>query len=984
MKKKVLSSVISSILVLSFALSTTVNAETINNVPEPLTNEEITIGKDYKIPNLEGKWIYKEFEDSFSWSLNWEKITYAKAYKIYRKTEKEEYKLLATIDNKKELNYVDTSMEYGQIYTYKLNYIHGNREIELSEEVQVNYALDSDGDGLYDILEFKKGTDVLKSDSDGDGLSDGYEAIGTRTNYLKADTDNNGTLDGKEDLDNDGLDNLTEKELNTNPKNEDTDADKVWDGDEIKKGINPVKSDTDGDGLEDGFELSNNFNPLKQDTDDDGIFDSDEQVEVTTKIEEYVGIVQPSVVIKSKASEANSTYITNFKGEYSSLDENLPGLIGDPYEFDTDVDFDMAKMQFSYDKDLHADNFKPAIFYFNEETNMLEKLEGQSIDIENGTVTANVSHFSVYLLLNEVAWDEAWAKEMKTDIIGENGEAQYIDVVFSIDSSGSMSWNDPDELRKEAAKSFVDKLRELDQAAVVDFDDYARTLVSLTTDHAEVKYQIDTIDNWGGTNLYAGLNKAVSEVSKGNADHKRFIIFLTDGDGYWHESALDAAKANNVTVYTIGLGSSLNQALLQRIATETGGKYFHATNAEELKEIHDSVADETISSPDTDQDGLSDAIEEFGFRTELGIWIKTNPNLPDTDGDGLSDGAEVGSLINVPLMTPYYNIKSDPTKKDTDDDGLDDNVPGCNQIDFVTDCKDLSPKKYDVNGFIGTLMSDISYVNMESETSEGKKPKIQDLKGDIVTKLNTQLNHNLVDRNKEDWNAVKTYLNDWKLIKAEDSSGWDFGLGAVALQKGNKIIIAYRGSEGYGEEIDAGEIVKDWLGADITGIALVGNNLQVPGAKDFAYDVIIENPNAEVYVTGHSLGGFLAQVISYDIIEEKIDNSAFWIMDQWKMQNILNNNPNIFKRGLTYNAAPFLHNFNPAGLIFRAVPILDTVSNKYDDKIYNYSINTDPLSESVFSGIADRVGRDVPKLPYNGPDGNFESHQLKYFYNHFQ
>lgn len=335
-------------------------------------------------------------------------------------------------------------------------------------------------------------------------------------------------------------------------------------------------------------------------------------------------------------------------------------------------------------------------------------------------------------------------------------------------------------------------------------------------------------------------------------------------------------------------------------------------------------------------------------------------------------------------MTPYYNTKSDPTKKDTDDDGLDDNVPGCTQIDFVTDCKDLSPKRFDVNGFIGTLMSDISYVNMEGETSDGKKPKMQNLKGDIVTKLNTQLNHKLGNRNKEDWDAVKTYLNDWKLIKAQDSSGWDKGLGAIALQKGNKIIIAYRGSEGVGDEFDAGEFAKDWLGADLLGIGLFGNNLQVPGAKDFAYDIIIENPNAEVYVTGHSLGGFLAQVVSYDIIEEKIDNSAFWITDQWKMQKILNNNPNIFKKGLTYNAAPFLHNFNPAGLIFRAVPIFDTVSNKYDDKIYNYGIVGDPLSESVFVGIAERVGREIPLLPFDGLDAPGEAHKLVYFYNHFQ
>lgn len=77
----------------------------------------------------------------------------------------------------------------------------------------------------------------------------------------------------------------------------------------------------------------------------------------------------------------------------------------------------------------------------------------------------------------------------------------------------------------------------------------------------------------------------------------------------WNESALRAAKSNNVTVYTIGLGSSLNESLLKRIAAETGGKYFHAINADELKNIHDQVADETVVAPDYDNDGLPDVTE---------------------------------------------------------------------------------------------------------------------------------------------------------------------------------------------------------------------------------------------------------------------------------------------------------------------------------------------------------------------------------------
>lgn len=988
MRKKSIGLALSAMM-LSFTMLPTVPVEASKNVTGVIPVEDVAIGKDYENPNLKGAWIYNKEDNTFSWSLNWQKNPYAKTYKIYRKAAEGEYEFLAEVEKKDVNSYTDSSMEPGKQYTYKLHYIHGNREIAFEQEIEVDYELDTDGDQFPDVLEHIKGTGVSTEDSDGDGLIDGYEAIVTGTDYLLQDTDSDGTSDLKEDMDNDGLENGAEFKLGTNPKVTDTDADGLLDGEEVAKATNPVRSDSDGDGLEDGFELENQFNPLKQDTDDNGIKDGDEQIQVTTVLEEAGEMVKPSVTITSKASEASTTSIVNFAGEYAVLDESLPGILSAPYEFNTDVEFDTAKMQFSYDNSLNGEKFKPAIFYFNEETQMLEKVANQTIDPISGKVTADVEHFSIYLLLNEAAWEEAWAKEMKTEIIGDNGETQYIDVVLSIDSSGSMDWNDPGELRKEAAKSFVDKLRELDQAAVVDFDDSARTLVSLTTDHAEVKYQIDTIDDVGGTNLYAGLLKAVQEVSKGSAEHKRFVIFLTDGDGTWNESALRAAKSNNVTVYTIGLGSSLNEALLKRIATETGGKYFHATDANELKDIHDQVADETVIAPDFDKDGLPDVTEEFGFRTETGAWLKTDPKNSDTDGDGLSDGDEAGELRpGVPgtIISPYYFTVSNPLKKDTDDDGLLDLVKeNCEAISYVSYCKDINLKKYDISGFTGSLLSEIAYVNFQSIS--GNQPNIAELTGNTETALTSRLNHNSADRDLDDslqsWQAAKTHFKGWKIIAAEDSAGWDTGLGAVALKKGNDIVIAYRGSEGAGDGTGIDEIAKDWLSADV-GLLVFGNNIQVPAARDFAYNVILSNPDANVHVVGHSLGGFLAQAISYDIIEEKIDKAAFWLTDEWKMQKILDNNPNIFARGMTYNAAPFSTIATAASLLFASVPLLDVISSKYDDDIYNFGIKGDILSESVYFRVADRVGRDVPMLPSKNSNSPIDAHSLEQFYRHFQ
>jgi hypothetical protein len=62
-----------------------------------------------------------------------------------------------------------------------------------------------------------------------------------------------GSWKGK-DADKDGLKNLKEFKLGTDPKKADSDKDGLNDGDELASGNNPLKADTDGDGVKDGKE----------------------------------------------------------------------------------------------------------------------------------------------------------------------------------------------------------------------------------------------------------------------------------------------------------------------------------------------------------------------------------------------------------------------------------------------------------------------------------------------------------------------------------------------------------------------------------------------------------------------------------------------------------------------------------------------------------------------------------------------------------
>src|SRR6266498_1572995 len=68
-----------------------------------------------------------------------------------------------------------------------------------------------------------------------------------------------------QDPDHDGLTNLQEYQLGTDPNNPDTDGDGVPDGQEVKNGTNPLNPDTDGDGMTDGVEVKLGLNPLVPD-----------------------------------------------------------------------------------------------------------------------------------------------------------------------------------------------------------------------------------------------------------------------------------------------------------------------------------------------------------------------------------------------------------------------------------------------------------------------------------------------------------------------------------------------------------------------------------------------------------------------------------------------------------------------------------------------------------------------------------------------
>nr|WP_255351051.1 vWA domain-containing protein [Methanosarcina sp. MTP4] len=69
---------------------------------------------------------------------------------------------------------------------------------------------------------------------------------------------------------------------------------------------------------------------------------------------------------------------------------------------------------------------------------------------------------------------------------------------------------------------------------------------------------MNSLDASGGTNIGASMSTANSHlINSGDSESVWMIILLTDGQGSYSDYYTQQAIANNITVYTIGLGSDV-------------------------------------------------------------------------------------------------------------------------------------------------------------------------------------------------------------------------------------------------------------------------------------------------------------------------------------------------------------------------------------------------------------------------------------------
>ena len=182
-----------------------------------------------------------------------------------------------------------------------------------------------------------------------------------------------------------------------------------------------------------------------------------------------------------------------------------------------------------------------------------------TLSLYQGITLLNSSNTSIISMLDE---------DVTYHIIVNGTDVSSNDTNFTLTSSESVNWL---EWRAQIDNPL--------NTSIGSFDPINSSIDSLTVD--------------GMTAIDEGLlnaNDALTGYENGT------IVLMTDGidNAGYHSMIAEAerAAARNTTIFTVGLGSDIDDGALEQIANITGGEYYFAPNATVLKSIFVGIAGE--------------------------------------------------------------------------------------------------------------------------------------------------------------------------------------------------------------------------------------------------------------------------------------------------------------------------------------------------------------------------------------------------------
>ncbi len=152
---------------------------------------------------------------------------------------------------------------------------------------------------------------------------------------------------------------------------------------------------------------------------------------------------------------------------------------------------------------------------------------------------------------------------------------------------------------RSAQRFFETVMTPKDRASLMTFNHDIRRIVPFTNGIDDLRYGVDGFRAWGTTRLYDSVIYALH--SFGGLNGKRALVLLSDGQDvdsdFYFKQVLEFTLRSGVAVYSIALGveDALTLGNLQRLAADSGGRFFQVAGVSALDRIYRQIEEELRS-----------------------------------------------------------------------------------------------------------------------------------------------------------------------------------------------------------------------------------------------------------------------------------------------------------------------------------------------------------------------------------------------------
>lgn len=203
--------------------------------------------------------------------------------------------------------------------------------------------------------------------------------------------------------------------------------------------------------------------------------------------------------------------------------------------------------------------------------------------------------FGVNFTVSRCPWNSENMLAMITVSGEELSEPKPSNLVFLIDTSGSMYSYNKLPLVKQSLSMLLDKLEENDRISIVTYASGTNVALEPTpaTERNKILGVIDSLRAYGSTSGASGINLAYEQAEKYKCDGNNRIILCTDGDfnvGISSEGELqkliEEKRESGIFLSVLGFGmGNYKDSKMEILADKGNGNYAYIDNLREAKKV---------------------------------------------------------------------------------------------------------------------------------------------------------------------------------------------------------------------------------------------------------------------------------------------------------------------------------------------------------------------------------------------------------------